>query len=416
MVLTGQPQSRRTEGLFDHVIEFETGLDSQPLPQIEDIRPSAVSVDGGLITVAVKFARQPVFAVAGQPADIMDVGGPVDDVVEYTIQVPAAQFAGPAALAVTNDAGSGGRDAVNGALQYAETLHLASLAPQRGSINGGTLVTISGSGFQPGQGRLQVHFGAIAVSDDDITVIDSETVRLKTPAGPLGTVDVSVSLPGGQTAALAGAFEYVQPIQSNINSAANQIYDLALDASGDHLVAAAGNAGVQIYLIDASAWTSGGDQPLDLPDLQKLIDQNRDGIDDRLLVEVPLPGGYAALGVDTYFERGVDQVLVTAARPDDPAGAHFFIIGFDPLHIEHSAVIRSLPLHAAFARGVDAHNDTALVAMAERGLGLVDIHLKTKAYLADHMPLPDGRAALDVARIGTAAARCRPLCRGCRPL
>lgn len=404
VVLRGQPQSRRTEGLFDHVIEFKTGLDSQPGPQIEDIRPSAVSVDGGLITVAVKFARNPLFAVAGQPAEIIDATDPVDDILEYTLQVPAVQFAGPATLAVTNDAGSGGRDVVNGALQYAETLHLISLAPQRGSINGGTRVTLSGSGFQPGKGRLQVQFGALAVPADDIAVIDSETLKVKTPAGPLGTVDVSVSLAGGPTATLTEAFEYVQPIQSNIKSAAPQIYDLALDSTGDHLVAAAGEAGVQIYLIDASAWTAGGDQPLDLPDLQNRIDHNGDGIDDRLLVEVPLPGGYAALGVDTYFERGVDQVLVTAARPDDPASAHIFIIGFDPLHIEHSTVIRALPLHADFARGVDAHNDTALVAMAERGLGLVDIHLKTKAYLAGHMPLPDNRAALDVARIDTAAA------------
>ena len=45
-------------------------------------------------------------------------------------------------------------------------------------------------------------------------------------------------------------------------------------------------------------------------DLWRFIDRDSNEVDDRLLACAALPGRYLPLGVDTYFERGVDRVLV----------------------------------------------------------------------------------------------------------
>src|SRR5690606_26420711 len=144
------------------------------------------------------------------------------------------------------------------------------IAPEQGSVNGGTRVTIKGRGFQPGLTRVSVSFGGVPADAAQLRVLDAETVELVTPAGPLGKVDVAVSLDNGQRQVLPQAFDYQQPIQSNIETKGGRIYDLALDPTGTYLVAAAGTSGVRIYNIDASAYTTNSPNPLNPDDLRRL--------------------------------------------------------------------------------------------------------------------------------------------------
>jgi len=394
--------SRRTRGLFDHVIDFKTGLDNQPTPEILSVAPGIINTTGGTVTVTLRHGNEPVFSLAGDIAPVLSAQSIAADETAYEIDAPA-NAAGPARLTVTNQ--GGGLVQLTGALQYVEPLHLLSVSPAQGSVNGGTAVTIKGMGFRPGLLRVQVSFGEIPVPDEDIRVIDSETLAVVTPAGRIGAADVTVTLDNGQTETLSGAYNYQQPIQSNIEASKGRIYDLVLDPTGVYLVAAAGREGVYIYNVDASTYTANAANPLNPDDLRRRIDFDGDKIDDRILARVPLPSGYVALGVDTYFERGVDRVMVTGTIPGQPQSARLFVIGFDALDMTNTTVIASLPLHADLARGVDAENSRALVAMGQRGVGLVDIFLQTKAYLTSHLTLPDGHGALDAARVPVAAGQ-----------
>src|SRR5690606_23549560 len=147
-----------------------------------------------------------------------------------------------------------------GALQYVEPLALTDSSPRQGSINGGTTVTIHGTGFRPGIARPSVSFGGIPAADENIRVLDTGTLEVVTPAGRLGLADITVALDNGQQATLPAAFEFQQPVQSNIR-VPGRIYDAVLDPTGTYMIAAAGSAGVAIYNVDPSAFTTNPEDP-----------------------------------------------------------------------------------------------------------------------------------------------------------
>jgi IPT/TIG domain len=85
---------------------------------------------------------------------------------------------------------------------------VTGLAPSSGSVDGGDSVTISGSGFT---GATGVSFGGIDAAS--FTVNDDGSITAMSPPGSAGTVDVTVTTPGGgPSAAVAGdQFTYVDP-------------------------------------------------------------------------------------------------------------------------------------------------------------------------------------------------------------
>ncbi|NOY91989.1 MAG: hypothetical protein GXP55_12400, partial [Deltaproteobacteria bacterium] len=395
--LRPEPASRRAAGLFSHRIAFTTATDASPRPEIVGVSPSAIPVTGGTAFVEVRNAdASPVFLVAGVDAPVVastDLGA---GATRFELAVPA-NLAGPAAVSVLNP--NGGRADRLGALRYMAPLRLASLAPERGSVNGGLLVTIHGEGFRGTVGEVSVSFGAFSVPPEDIHVIDGETLEVLTPPGILGTVDVTVQLTSGQVGVLPNAFQFQEPLQSSIHGAGGRVYDMVVDPSGAYLVTASGAAGVVIWDIDPSSHPLATEE-----DRRTFIDEDGDHKDDRIVAEVSVPG-MAAYGVDTYFERGVDRVIVAGAAggPGREAGGRLAVLAFDPLDITRTSVVDSLALDGTFARGVDADNGRALVAMGDAGVGLVDIHLPGEAYLTSHTPLPAGHHALDVVRLDTPA-------------
>ncbi|HEY9198048.1 MAG TPA: IPT/TIG domain-containing protein, partial [Gammaproteobacteria bacterium] len=406
LTLSGELGSRRTRGLFDHEIRFQTASSNVPQPVITAVAPTIVLTSGGLVEVTVRHADAPAFLVGDAGATIQGSTAVDTEHTRYQLRVPA-DLAGPAALTVVN--ASGGRDRRIGAIQYVEPLHLDGLEPVQGSVNGGTRVTIRGAGFQPGMNRVAVYFDTVPADADSIRVLDANTVEVVTPAGRIGRADVRVELDTGQQAVLENAFDYQQPIQSNIRGA-GRIYDASLDPTGTYAIVAAGSAGVAIYNVDASTFTANAEHPLNPDDLRRTIDLDADGKDDRIVSTVALPSGYVALGIDTYFERSSDRIFVTAAQLDGAGqpvadSARLFVIAFDPLDVTRTTLISALPLPGAFARGIEVENGLAVVAMGEAGLGLVDVFLHTKTYLTSRIALPGSQAALDVTRIDTAVGQ-----------
>jgi hypothetical protein len=70
---------------------------------------------------------------------------------------------------------------------------VTAISPQFGPLAGGTLVTITGSGFEP-SAPTGVYFGLTAATD--VTVVSPTTITAVSPAGT-GAVDVTVNTFGG---------------------------------------------------------------------------------------------------------------------------------------------------------------------------------------------------------------------------
>ncbi|ATB33021.1 IPT/TIG domain-containing protein [Melittangium boletus] len=80
---------------------------------------------------------------------------------------------------------------------------ITGISPSSGPSTGGTRVSLTGTGFEPG---ATVSFGGVAASG--VTVVDAEHLSATTPAHAVGVVDVAVSNPSGSRTTLGGGFTY----------------------------------------------------------------------------------------------------------------------------------------------------------------------------------------------------------------
>jgi hypothetical protein len=90
-----------------------------------------------------------------------------------------------------------------------EPLGVTSVDPNSGTTAGGQRVTVKGAGFKSG---ASVAFGG--VPGTSVTLVNSSTLTVTTPARAAGIVDVVVTLPGPASATLAGGFFYHAPLAS----------------------------------------------------------------------------------------------------------------------------------------------------------------------------------------------------------
>ena len=84
--------------------------------------------------------------------------------------------------------------------------NITAILPLSGPTTGGTTVAVTGSGFSSG---ATVTMGGVAVAS--VQVDSSTSIRVVAPVHSAGTVDVVVTNPDGQTAALLGGYTYVAP-------------------------------------------------------------------------------------------------------------------------------------------------------------------------------------------------------------
>lgn len=83
---------------------------------------------------------------------------------------------------------------------------VSQISPNSGTTDGGTLITITGSGFMAG---ATVVIGGAAASD--VNVVDSGTIMATTPAHAAGSVDVTVANPDLQSITLINGYSYIAP-------------------------------------------------------------------------------------------------------------------------------------------------------------------------------------------------------------
>jgi hypothetical protein len=82
---------------------------------------------------------------------------------------------------------------------------ITDVSPASGSVNGGTPVVISGTGFAP---TASVSFGETQAVT--VTVLSSTAIIAQSPARSVGTALVSVQNPGGGSATFATLYRYVE--------------------------------------------------------------------------------------------------------------------------------------------------------------------------------------------------------------
>lgn len=105
-------------------------------------------------------------------------------------------------------AGAGNPGDNSGPSPDADAISVNSLAPSSGSIEGGQLVEVIGSGFEPG---FEVSFGGATVPLADIQWQDANTILVlrHPPFGGVGPVDIAVRRPGSDEAGvLPAGFRY----------------------------------------------------------------------------------------------------------------------------------------------------------------------------------------------------------------
>jgi LPXTG-motif cell wall-anchored protein len=122
----------------------------------------------------------------------------VDDTT-VTADVPA-HAEGPVDVTFTNPVGEG--TLTDGYTYYVEP-SLFSASPDAGPIDGGTVVTLTGSDLTA---TSRVTFDGI--DGTDVQVLNDATVEVTSPAHVAGTVDLVLTQPGG-TATMSGGFVYV---------------------------------------------------------------------------------------------------------------------------------------------------------------------------------------------------------------
>ncbi len=122
-----------------------------------------------------------------------------------TLTLSGSLGAGTYSFQVRINDGAGGEVENDYELQVLPAPAITSVSPDTGPNTGGTLVTITGTGFMA---PVSVRFGNAEATN--VTLMNATTITATTPAGAAGTVDVTATS-AGQVATLAGGFRYTMP-------------------------------------------------------------------------------------------------------------------------------------------------------------------------------------------------------------
>ena len=176
-------------------------ISSNPAPTVATVSPTAGPGTGGTaVTISgTGFLSGAVVRFGGTAATAVNVVGSTS----ITARTPA-HAAGVVNVVVTNTDGQSAT-LVNGytfnPTNPAPTV--TSISPNSGSANGGTAVTIRGTGFL---GGARVSFGGTAATA--VKVVSSTSITAKTPAHAAGAVNVVVTNTDGKSATLTNGFTY----------------------------------------------------------------------------------------------------------------------------------------------------------------------------------------------------------------
>ena len=150
-------------------------------------------------------------------ATVADIGGSNACTTDFTVvsatSITCDTPAGPAGtvnVTVTTPQGTSAANPPDDDFTYEDAPTVTGVAPDNGSTAGGTPITITGTGFI---GATVADIGGSNACTTDFTVVSATSITCDTPAGPAGTVNVTVTTPQGTSAANPpdDDFTYVTP-------------------------------------------------------------------------------------------------------------------------------------------------------------------------------------------------------------
>jgi IPT/TIG domain/Putative Ig domain len=164
-----------------------------PAPTISAVSPNGGPTSGGTdITITgANFTGATDVMIGSTPAASFTIVSPTT-----ITAVTSATSAGEFDVTVTTPGGTSVTSAVDH-FTYAVVPTVTAVGPASGTVNGGTSVTITGTGFT---GASAVDFGGVAAT---YTVNSDTSITAVTPASSAGTVDVTVTTAGGVSATSA---------------------------------------------------------------------------------------------------------------------------------------------------------------------------------------------------------------------
>jgi hypothetical protein len=178
---------------------------SSPVPPtLTSIAPATGTIAGGtsVTLFGTNFTGATGVTFGGTAATSLSV----IDATTITCTTPA-RAAGAGAVSVQVTTTPGGTNAANTLFTYAASPTLTSLSPHSGSTAGGTVVTLTGTGFT---GATNVTFDGIAATS--VRDVTATSITCNTPARVAGTVSVRVTTPGGSNAANTLYTYWIPPV------------------------------------------------------------------------------------------------------------------------------------------------------------------------------------------------------------
>lgn len=203
----------RWDGVFTYIVP-------DSFPAIEEITPDKGTTSGGTyITIKGQdFRKDLKVLIDGVEAEVKkiedDNGQEVDGVTVVS---------GTRIVAVTPPGSPGKKDVIvenpdtglavkEDGFEYVLTtseITISNINPNKGTIYGGTPVTVTGTGFEAG---AKVFIGGAETTET--MVIDSQTIKARTAPNTPGIKNVTVQNPDGASATIENAFEYRIPTTS----------------------------------------------------------------------------------------------------------------------------------------------------------------------------------------------------------
>ena len=172
-------------------------------PTVSSVFPNAGPITGGTsVTITgTGFTAASAVDFGATPATSFSV----TSITTITAVSPAGS-AGTVNVTITNPIGTSAT-AAGDQFSYDAVPTITSVSPNAGRTTGANVVTITGTGFT---GASAVNFGGTAATA--FRVNSDTSITADSPAGSVGTVDITVTTPGGTSAtSTADQFSYVLP-------------------------------------------------------------------------------------------------------------------------------------------------------------------------------------------------------------
>jgi protein kinase-like protein/IPT/TIG domain-containing protein len=347
-----------TKGGTSGAVQFTYKVPPPPPPghpKVSGISPASGSTAGGtkVTLTGTSLSGASGVSFGGAAGKIIS-----DSSTQITVTSPAGK--GTVNVTVTTKGGTSG--AVH--FTYAVSAPtVTGISPNGGSTAGGTKVTISGTNLS---GATRVSFGSASAS----IVSDSSTqISVTSPDGSAGTVNVTVTTPGGTSAtSSADYFTYTVPVPAPTVTEVKP--DSGLTNGGTTVTIVGDN------LENATGVSFGGAAATIVSNSDETITvTSPDGSAGTVNVTVTTPGGTSATSSADYFTYTVPvpAPTVTEVKPDSgPAGGGttVTILG------DNLENVTSVHFGSAAAT-IISNSDETVTVTSPAGEGTVDITVTT---------------------------------------